>query len=133
MATLNKVFLIGNVGRDPDVRAVGNSKVASFSLATAMRYKDRNGSVVEETEWHNIVVFGPSAEYVEQNVLKGTQLHVEGRLRYRKYTDRNGETKYVTEIVASSIQNLSPRRGDSARADAGDTQDSYENPPDMPF
>lgn len=118
MATLNKVYLIGNVGRDPDVRSVNNGKVASFSLATATRYKDRNGESKEDTEWHNIVVFGNSAEYVEKYVSKGTQLHVEGRIRYRKY-EKDGEARYVTEILANSLQNLSPKRGEQNEPDEG--------------
>ena len=92
--SLNKVMLIGNVGRDPEVRYLensGNAKVATFTLATTERYRDRNGEMRENTEWHNIVAWRNSADVVERFVKKGTQLYVEGRLRTRSWDDQGTE------------------------------------------
>ena len=103
--SLNKVMLIGNVGKDPEVRYLeGNSpagqgrKVATFTLATSERFKDRSGETRENTEWHNIVVWGQQADVVERFVKKGTQLYVEGRIRTRSWTDQSGAKRYTTEI-----------------------------------
>ena len=117
--SLNKVMLIGNVGRDPEVRYLeGNNpggqgrKVATFTLATSERFRDRNGETRENTEWHNIVAWGQPADVCERFVHKGTQLYIEGRLRTRKYTDRNGQEKYTTEINVDTLQLLGRRDGD---------------------
>ena len=105
--SLNKVMLIGNVGGEPSVRYLeGNAKVASFTLATTERFKDRNGETRDNTEWHNIVAWRATADVVEKFVHKGTQLYVEGKLRTRNYTDQQGNKKYVTEIMADTIQFL---------------------------
>ena len=105
--SLNKVMLIGNVGGEPSVRYLeGNAKVASFTLATTERFKDRNGETRDNTEWHNIVAWRATADVVEKFVHKGTQLYVEGKLRTRNYTDQQGNKKYVTEIMADTIQLL---------------------------
>ena len=111
--SLNKVMLIGNVGRDPEVRYLeGNNpgaqgrKVATFTLATSERFRDRSGDTRENTEWHNIVAWGQPADVCERFVRKGTQLYIEGRLRTRKYTDRNGQEKYTTEINVDTLQLL---------------------------
>ncbi len=110
-------MLIGNVGGDPNVRYLeGNAKVASFTLATTERYKDRNGEQRENTEWHNIVAWRNTADIVENYVKKGTQLYIEGKIRTRNYTDQSGVKKYVTEIVADSIQLLGRRSDDAASA-----------------
>ena len=119
--SLNKVMLIGNVGRDPEVRYLeGNNpgaqgrKVATFTLATSERFRDRSGETRENTEWHNIVAWGQPADVCERFVRKGTQLYIEGRLRTRKYTDRNGQEKYTTEINVDTLQLLGRRDGDGA-------------------
>lgn len=117
--SLNKVFLIGNVGRDPEVRYLdGNSaaggagtKVATFTLATSERYRDRSGELRENTEWHNIVAWRNSADVAEKFVHKGTQLFIEGRLRTRSYTDQQGVKKYTTEITVDNMQLLGRREG----------------------
>ena len=116
-------MLIGNVGRDPEVRYLeGNNpgaqgrKVATFTLATSERFRDRNGETRENTEWHNIVAWGQPADVCERFVHKGTQLYIEGRLRTRKYTDRNGQEKYTTEINVDTLQLLG-RRDDSYQGD----------------
>lgn len=122
--SLNKVMLIGNVGRDPEIRYTGadksdsRNKVASFTLATSERYRDRNGEQRENTEWHNIVVWGVQATTVENYVKKGTQLYVEGKIRSRSYDDKTGVKRYITEIVVDNLQLLG-RRGDNADAAAG--------------
>lgn len=119
---LNKVMLIGNVGDDPKVRYLEPNpanptaapKVATFRLATSERFRDRNGELRENTEWHNIVAWRNSADLCEKYVRKGSQLFIEGKLRSRQWTDQNGGTRYVTEVVADNIQLLS-RRQDGAQ------------------
>ena len=114
--SVNKVILVGNVGRDPEVRYInGNgaqdaqAKVATFTLATSERFRDRSGEVRENTEWHNIVAWRQSADVCERFVKKGTQLYIEGKLRTRNYTDAQGVKKYTTEIVVDSLQLLGRR------------------------
>ena len=109
-------MLIGNVGRDPEVRYLdGNApggqgtKVATFTLATTERYRDRSGNQQENTEWHNIVAWRQLADVSERFIKKGTQVYIEGRLRTRSYTDSQGTKKYTTEIVADNLQLLGRR------------------------
>jgi single-strand DNA-binding protein len=111
---LNKVLLIGNVGKEPDVRHTeGGATVANFTLATSEKYKDRtSGELKELTEWHNIVAWRQLADLVENYIHKGTQIYVEGRLRTRSY-EQNGQKRYITEIMADSIQLLG-RKGENA-------------------
>ena len=105
--SLNKVMLIGNVGKDPEVRQTeSGAKVASFTLATTERYKAKDGSVKDNTEWHNIVAWRGPAEVAEKYVHKGSQIYVEGRLRTRSWDDQNGAKRYTTEILAENIQLL---------------------------
>lgn len=109
---LNKVLLIGNVGKDPEIRHLeSGATVATFTLATTERYKDRNGESVEQTEWHSIVAWSKLADLAEKFIVKGSQIYVEGRIRSRRYTNQSGEEKYVTEIVADGIQLLGKREG----------------------
>jgi single-strand DNA-binding protein len=111
--SLNKILLIGNCGQVPQIRTVGENKVANFTLATTEKYKDR-----EETEWHNVAVWGRLAEVVEKYVDKGTQLYVEGRIKTEKYT-KDGQDKFITRIMASSLQLLGRKPdGQSAPASA---------------
>ena len=108
--TLNKVMLIGNVGKDPEPRHLGNgTMVVSITVATSERIKDRNGEVREQTEWHNVVCWSNLAEIVEKYVRKGTQVYVEGKLRSRSWEDQNGQKRYVTEIVADNLRLLGRR------------------------
>ena len=122
MAYLNKVFLIGNVGKAPEVRSLqGGSKVAQFTLATTERYSDRSGGTRENTEWHTIVVWNKPAEFAEKFVKTGAQLFVEGKIRTREWTDQQGNKKHTTEIVADRIQLLDKRdEGAKQRQDDDD-------------
>lgn len=125
---LNKVMLIGNVGKDPEVRYLensGNAKVASFTLATTERYRDRNGELKENTEWHNIVAWRNSADLAEKYIRKGTQLYIEGRLRTRSWDDQQGVKHYTTEINADNIQLLG-RKSDNPGAQGGQSQGGYQ-------
>ncbi len=110
---VNKVILIGNVGADPDVKYLeGGVAVASLRLATTEKYRNRNGENVEQTEWHNIVLWRGLAEVVEKYVKKGMRLYIEGRLRTRAWEDQTGAKRYTTEIYADNMQMLS--RSDDA-------------------
>ena len=105
--SLNKVMLIGNVGKTPEIKNFDNgNKVAVFTLATTERYSDRNGDRHEQTEWHNVSVFGPLAEFVEKYVNVGRNIYVEGKLRTRSYETKSGERRYTTEIIASTVELL---------------------------
>ena len=110
---INKVILIGNVGQDPEIRYTGDvnngTKVATLRVATTERYRDRNGNLQEHTEWHSIVAWRNIADVVEKYVKKGTQVYIEGRLRSRSWDDQNGNKRYVTEIVADTLQLLGRR------------------------
>lgn len=107
MATLNKVFLIGNVGSDPEIKPVqGGAKVASFRLATTTRYTDRSGNKQEETEWHTITAWNNKADFVEKFVHKGGTLYIEGRIKTRSWTDQQNTKHYATEVVADNFQLL---------------------------
>ena len=110
---VNKVILIGNLGRDPEVRSTPSGQpVASFSLATNRRWRDRDGNRQEQTEWHNIVCWGRQAEIAGQYLTKGKQIYVEGRLQTRSWEDRqSGEKRYRTEIVCDNFQMLGSRSG----------------------
>ena len=116
--SLNKVMLIGNVGKDPEVRYLEgntpNAKVASFTLATTERYRDRNGELRENTEWHNIVAWRNNADVIEKYVRKGTQLYIEGRIRTRSWDDQTGNKHYITEIQADNLQLLGKKADNPA-------------------
>lgn len=140
--SLNKVMLIGNVGRDPEIRYLeggaaqgGNSKVATFTLATTERFKDRSGEMRENTEWHNIVAWRQSADVAEKFIRKGTQIYVEGRLRTRSWTDQSGVKKFTTEIVVDNLQLLG-KRPDGAPAPqpayGAPAQGGYQQPYQQP-
>ena len=122
---INKVILIGNVGQDPEIRYTGDvnngTKVATFRVATTERYRDRSGNLQEHTEWHSIVVWRNTADVVEKYVKKGTQVYIEGRLRSRSWDDQNGNKRYVTEIVADTLQLL-------GRRPEGQQQGGYQQP-----
>ena len=116
MASLNRVTLIGNVGKDPEIKtfASGN-KVASITLATSERYKDRNGEQKEDTEWHSVQAFGKLADVVERFVHKGSLLYLDGKIRTRSF-EADGRTVYRTEILADHIQMLDRREQGNRQA-----------------
>lgn len=103
--SVNKVILVGNLGKDPEVRHLENGGVvANFSLATSESYKDRNsGEVITNTDWHNIVLWRGLAEIAEKFLKKGDKVYIEGKLRNRSYQDQEGATKYITEVVGDNL------------------------------
>ena len=122
-------MLIGNVGRDPEVRYLeGNNgaKVATFTIATTERYRDRNGEVRENTEWHNIVAWRNNADVAERFVRKGTQLYIEGRIRTRSWDDQTGNKRYTTEIIADTLQLLG-KKSDNPASQGGGYAPSQQN------
>ena len=116
---VNKVILIGNLGKDPEVKHLESGTVlAKFPLATSETYKNKNNEKVTNTEWHNIIFFGPQAEVVEKYVKKGDALYIEGRIRTRSYDDKDGNKKYITEIIGNNMQMLGGgNSGDNAEND----------------
>ena len=114
MASVNKVILVGNLGKDPEVRFTPSGRaVAKFSLATSEAWSDQAGKKQERTEWHNVVVWGKQAESCGQYLSKGRQVFVEGAIRSRSYDDKEGNKRYITEIVAQRIQFLGGTNGSS--------------------
>ncbi|MDE0917565.1 MAG: single-stranded DNA-binding protein [Flavobacteriales bacterium] len=115
MAGINKVILVGNLGRDPEMRYTPNSiAVCSFSIATSETYKDKNsGERITQTEWHNIVLWRGLAETSEKYLRKGSKVYIEGKLKTRKWDDKQGITRYSTEIVADVMQMLDKKATDS--------------------
>ncbi len=119
MASLNKVMLIGNLGKDPEVRyTTSNQAVASFSLATSEKFKNKTGEWEERTEWHNITLWGRLAEIAKDYLAKGKTVYIEGRLQTRKWQDKDGRDRYTTEIVGDKMQMLGGR-GDSQGGGGG--------------
>jgi single-strand DNA-binding protein len=136
MAGVNKVILIGNLGRDPELKYLeGNVARVNFSLATSDSYKDKNGNRIDQTEWHNIVMWRGLAESAEKYLKKGTQVYVEGKLQTRQWTDKEGHKRSTTEIVAESYVILQ-RRDASNNPNAnesGDTSFDKQDSGDIPF
>jgi single-strand DNA-binding protein len=136
MAGVNKVIIIGNLGRDPELRYTSNGNpVCQLSVATTRGYTNRNNDRVEETEWHRVVVWGKTAEHCSRYLAKGRQVYVEGRLQTRSYEDKEGIKRYSTEIVAETVQFLGGRGegGGMARGDGGGGPRADEGPPDPGF
>lgn len=115
---INKVILIGNLGQDPKVHTTqSNSIVTQLSVATSRRVKQADGNYADETEWHRVTCFSKLAEVARDHLAKGKQVYIEGRLRTRKFTDKDGVEKYVTEIICETLKLLG-RRDDGAQAPA---------------
>lgn len=154
--SVNKVILVGNLGKDPEVRyTASGTAVANFSLATTERYKDRDGNNQEKTEWHNIVAWRQLAEICGKYLSKGRQVYIEGKIQTRSYDDRDGNKRYITEIVADQMQMLGGRgdnqggggyqrseprqeRSNNHNQQQPQQQNQYEEPPfnpddDIPF
>lgn len=129
MAGLNKVHLIGNLGGDPEIRySASNNAIASFNLATTERRKSRDGNWEDQTEWHKIVMFKRNAEIAEQYLRKGKQIYLEGRLQTRKWEDRNGGTRWTTEIVCQRFLMLGSGGGSQGGADSGGGNQRADTP-----
>lgn len=112
MSSVNKVILIGNLGRDPEVRYMpSGDAVANIAIATSHKYKNKAGEAIEETEWSRVTLFGRMAEVAGEYLKKGRSVYIEGRLKTRKYTDKDGVEKYATDIIASEMQMLGGREG----------------------
>ena len=139
--SVNKVILVGNLGKDPEVRYTQTgSAVANFSIATSEVWNDRDGKRQERTEWHNIVVWGKQAESCGQYLSKGRQVYVEGSIRTRSYDDKSGNKRYITEVVAQRIQFLGGGGGTrlAPQMDAGPSDEMGGSMPpptddDIPF
>ena len=135
MASVNKVILVGNLGRDPELRYTqGGQPVANFSLATTENFNTRDGQRQERTEWHRIVVWGKTAENCAQYLSKGRSVYLEGRIQTREWEDKEGQKQRTTEIVAQTVQFLGGPRGSGG----GDRSSAPGDPPppqgeDIPF
>lgn len=140
MAGINKVILVGNLGKDPEVRTLeSGAKVANFTLATSESYKNRDGQRVTQTEWHNVVLWRGLAEIAEKFLSKGNQVYIEGKIRTRAWDDKDGNKRYTTEILGDNLTMLGGRRDetmaepdqpagqDAPEADVNDEKD------DLPF
>ena len=136
--SVNKVILIGNLGKDPELRYTNSgTAVATFSVATNESRKDQSGNVQEKTEWHNIVAWSKLAEICGEYLKKGSKIYLEGRLQYRTYDDKNGVKRYVTEIVMDQLLMLDSRGGSGAAAESPGTpsqqEPAGEKIDDLPF
>jgi len=136
MSGVNRVILIGNLGKDPEIRHMENGRSrATFTLATNEVYKNKEGEKVTHTDWHNIVLWTPLAEIAEKYLTKGKQVYIEGKLTNRSYTDKEGQTKYITEVVGQNLVLLGSK--DNASTDTKEKEDIIvieEDPmDDLPF
>jgi single-strand DNA-binding protein len=130
MSSVNKVILLGNIGKDPEVRETKAGNIVNMVMATSEKYTDKSGQKQENTEWHNLVVFGKLADVVSKYVKKGDKLYVEGSITTRKWEDKEGNTRYNTEIKVRDLTMLGGGEKKSAQpaVAAGDDEDS-----DLPF
>ncbi len=141
MASLNKAMLIGNLGKDPEVRYTASGQaVASFNLATSEKFKNKSGEWEERTEWHRVTLWGKLAEIAGEYLSKGKTVYIEGRIQTRKWQDNTGNERYTTEIVGDKMQMLSPkgeRKGGDSGGGSSSGGGSYDEPPfqddDIPF
>ena len=132
MASVNKVLLVATLGKDPEVRQAQNGNaICNLSAATSRKYKDAQGNAQEETEWHRISLFGRSAEVAGQYLKKGSMVYIEGRLHTRKYTDKQGIERYVTEIIGENMQFFDKKPADVRSTNVRKTSPAPEE--DCPF
>ena len=123
---VNRVILFGNVGKNPEVKTFENgNKVVSFTVATSEIWTDKDGERKEQTEWHNISVFGKTADFVEKYVEKGARVFIEGKLRTRSFTTQSGEKRFITEILCQSIQLLDKKKSDNASQEYNQPQEDF--------
>ena len=131
MAGVNKVILIGNLGKDPEVRYLDNGvAVANFSLATTENYKNKEGERVSQTEWHNVVLWRGLAEVAEKWLKKGSSVYIEGKIRTRKWEDKDGNTRYSTEILGDNMTMLGGKPSSEVSPTTSEKLDSKD---DLPF
>jgi single-strand DNA-binding protein len=130
MASINKVILIGNLGRDPEVRYTANgAAICNITIATSRNWKDKNsGEKMEETEWHRVVFYDRLAEIAGEYLKKGRSVYVEGRLKTRKWQDKDGVEKYTTEVIADNMQLLGGRDGGGGGDEGGSGGGGYSRP-----
>ena len=136
MGGVNKIHLLGNLGKDPEVRHLeGGRAVANFSIATSETYKDKQGEKVTNTEWHNIVLWSPLAEIAEKYLKKGNQVYIEGKMTTRSYDDKDGVTRYISEVVGRDLTLLGSNSNSPSESannsPAGETQEADAD--DLPF
>ncbi len=123
MASVNKVILIGNLGRDPEIRYMpSGDAVANVTIATTETWKDKSGEKQEQTEWHRVAMFGKTAEIAGEYLKKGSQVYIEGKLQTRKWTDKEGQERYTTEIRVDRMQMLGSRSGGAERMASPDDE-----------
>lgn len=133
MASVNKVIIVGNLGKDPEERSFPDgSPVCNITVACSEKYKDKQGEQKEVTEWVNVVFFGKLAEIAGQYLKKGSSVYVEGKLKTEKYTDKNGIEKYSTKVVANSMQMLGGKPQDSSPKQAAPAANTIQDD-DIPF
>lgn len=132
---INKATIVGHLGKDPELRYTGAGQaVCTFSVATTEKYKDRSGQSQEKTEWHTVVAWGSLAEICGKYLRKGAMVYVEGKIQTRSYDDRDGNKRYVTEIVAAEMKMLGGKREDAAGGrPAADEPAPVYDPDDLPF
>ena len=129
MASVNKAIIVGNLGKDPEVKFLTNGDaVCSFSIATTDSWKDKEGQKQEKTEWHNIVMYRKLAEIAGEYLKKGSPIYVEGALQTRKWTNKEGQERYTTEIVANSMQMLGGKPQEKQQTLQEPQEDKYEAP-----
>lgn len=128
--SLNKILLIGNLGKDPEIRQVGESRVANFSLATSEKYKNKAGETITDVEWHNIAVWGKSADIAEKYLKKGSQIYLEGQVKTRTWDDKDGNKRYSTDIKCLSFKMLG---GKASNTDSQPQNDVAKQDNDLPF
>ena len=139
MAGVNKIILLGRLGKDPELKQVGSqgSKVVNFSVATSENFKNKDGEKQEKTEWHNCQAWNKTADLVAQYLKKGSQVYLEGKLQTRSYDDNEGTKKYVTEIVVNNVQFLSKSENREVQSNIGgnvqDEQAAFSSDNDIPF
>ena len=121
MASVNKVILVGNLGRDPETRYMPDGgAITNISIATTSTWKDKSGEKQEATEWHRVAFFGKLAEIAGEYLKKGSQVYVEGKLKTRKWQDKDGQDKYMTEVIADEMKMLGSRQGMGGESGGGD-------------
>jgi single-strand DNA-binding protein len=134
MAGVNKVILVGNLGKDPEVKYLDNGvAVANFSLATTENYKNKEGERVSQTEWHNIVLWRGLAEVAEKYLKKGASVYIEGKIKTRKWEDKEGNTRYNTEILADNMTMLGGKQSQENVSSTPTAEPPADKADDLPF